>query len=864
MLLRPSLSITLILTLAVTLSEAQNPGFNYQAVIRNQAGEVLINTAVNLEFDLFDRNGALSCQHIAGTLQTNEFGIVNTVINPPCLRTLNWAEGGNYMRVRLNGSQLPGNQLLNYVPYAFIADSALHAPQYKAGNGIAISNDRVVQLAPGVDGDGSDDLLITSAFGGDVEGPFDNIKIKNGVITSENIANGAIRQEDLNNMGAVNGQVLTWNGAAWVPLTPGPGADNWGNQTATTAAPLTGNGAAMPLTIAPQSISAQYLADNAVTGTAIANGSVSGADLSDMGALAGQVLKWNGAAWVPSADLGLTTVNVNAPITGNGAGTPLSIAADGITNALLADNAVSSAKIANNTIVSADLADMGATAGQVLKWNGAAWAPAPDIGLTTVSVSAPITGNGAGAPLAIAPNGIGNTLLSDNAVNSAKIANGSVAATDLSDMGATIGQLLKWNGAVWAPANDLGITNILTGSPVAGNGVDVPLTLSSGSITTTFLADNAVTSTKIANGTIASADLGTLGANANGQILKWNGTVWTASDPGTNAVSASLPVTGDGFAVPLSLAPAAVTGAYLAPNAVNSGHILDATIRRNDLNDSISLALWNIVNTNDIFRIGGNIGIGMDTPTYKLDIRSTNGGLNVENNNTAVSDFIAVRGITKGPDFYGIGGEFQGGAKGVRAIVQPTGNKTYYGVESIVNGGAFGNTKYGVYAEATGVGSNYAIFGKAGGGSPNYAGFFEGNVLVTGNFSVNGIKSFRVRHPDNPDKEIWYACLEGPEAAAYVRGTAQLVNGEAFIPFPEHFKLIINPASLTIITTPGSIDTYGLAVVEKTAGGFRVKELKGGTGNFQFDWEAKAVRKGCEHFEVVRDVEPNPSNDENR
>jgi hypothetical protein len=108
-------------------------------------------------------------------------------------------------------------------------------------------------------------------------------------------------------------------------------------------------------------------------------------------------------------------------------------------------------------------------------------------------------------------------------------------------------------------------------------------------------------------------------------------------------------------------------------------------------------------------------------------------------------------------------------------------------------------------------------------------------------------------HPEEKDKEIWYVALEGPEAAAYVRGTAELVNGEAFVPFPDHFKYVANPETMTAIVTPLSIDTYGLAVVEKTREGIIVKELKGGTGNFEFDWEVKCVRQGHEEFKVVRD-----------
>ena len=114
------------------------------------------------------------------------------------------------------------------------------------------------------------------------------------------------------------------------------------------------------------------------------------------------------------------------------------------------------------------------------------------------------------------------------------------------------------------------------------------------------------------------------------------------------------------------------------------------------------------------------------------------------------------------------------------------------------------------------------------------------------------VKNFKMDHPKEFDKEIWYASLEGPEVAAYERGTAQLEKGTIFIPFSEHFKEVINPNDMTVMLTPLSADTYGLAVVEKSKDGFRVKELMNGTGNFQFDWEVKSKRKNHENFEPVR------------
>ena len=115
------------------------------------------------------------------------------------------------------------------------------------------------------------------------------------------------------------------------------------------------------------------------------------------------------------------------------------------------------------------------------------------------------------------------------------------------------------------------------------------------------------------------------------------------------------------------------------------------------------------------------------------------------------------------------------------------------------------------------------------------------------------IKNFRMDHPKDSTKEIWYACIEGPEAAAYERGTAQLVDGEAQVDFSEHFELVANPETMTVILTPNSASSEGLAVIEKTATGIKIKELRNGTGNYKFDWEVKCVRKGYEDFEVIHD-----------
>lgn len=115
------------------------------------------------------------------------------------------------------------------------------------------------------------------------------------------------------------------------------------------------------------------------------------------------------------------------------------------------------------------------------------------------------------------------------------------------------------------------------------------------------------------------------------------------------------------------------------------------------------------------------------------------------------------------------------------------------------------------------------------------------------------LKTFRMDSPSDDSKEIWYASLEGPEAGAYERGTQRLAKGEMFVRYSDHFQDVINPHTLTIVLTPHSADTYGLAVIEKTSIGFKVKELKNGEGNFTFDWVATGVRAGYEDYKVIRD-----------
>jgi hypothetical protein len=75
------------------------------------------------------------------------------------------------------------------------------------------------------------------------------------------------------------------------------------------------------------------------------------------------------------------------------------------------------------------------------------------------------------------------------------------------------------------------------------------------------------------------------------------------------------------------------------------------------------------------------------------------------------------------------------------------------------------------------------------------------------------------------------------------------------VEFPDHFALLAAPGTLTVTLTPRSAESKGLAAVEATPEGLSVAELAGGTGSYEFDYMACAVRKGHEGFEVYVDAQ---------
>jgi hypothetical protein len=88
--------------------------------------------------------------------------------------------------------------------------------------------------------------------------------------------------------------------------------------------------------------------------------------------------------------------------------------------------------------------------------------------------------------------------------------------------------------------------------------------------------------------------------------------------------------------------------------------------------------------------------------------------------------------------------------------------------------------------------------------------------------------------------------IASPENWFEDAGSGQLSGGSAQIAFDPAFASTVNTGkAYHVFLTPNG-DCRGLYVASKTAAGFEVRELGGGTSNISFDYRIMAKRRGYE------------------
>ena len=148
---------------------------------------------------------------------------------------------------------------------------------------------------------------------------------------------------------------------------------------------------------------------------------------------------------------------------------------------------------------------------------------------------------------------------------------------------------------------------------------------------------------------------------------------------------------------------------------------------------------WNVFNSvygNILTATGqGRVGIGITTPSYKLDVRSADDIYTIYGRNSYATGGRAIYGYSAGTS---------GTKYGVYGYATSTGTGNY-GVYGSSSNNA--NNNYGVYGYVSGSANNaYGIYGRTATDAQNtYAGFFDGNAKVQ-HFNNNAWAGFSIRN----------------------------------------------------------------------------------------------------------------------
>lgn len=161
------------------------------------------------------------------------------------------------------------------------------------------------------------------------------------------------------------------------------------------------------------------------------------------------------------------------------------------------------------------------------------------------------------------------------------------------------------------------------------------------------------------------------------------------------------------------------------------------------------------------------------------------------------------------------------------------------GIDNISPNGVLANRRslYGGYFNGgVGAGQSYAYVGikynatNTGTGGTNYK--------IIG----NGTNSTMIMDKENKPRVLFSP--EAPEILFEDYGTAELVNGEVYVPIDEILKesLYIDDKHPLKVFIQLEGDCNGVFVTEKSKNGFKVKELANGTSNTKFSWHIVANR----------------------
>src|SRR5579863_684012 len=312
---------------------------------------------------------------------------------------------------------------------------------------------------------------------------------------------------------------------------------------------------------------------------------------------------------------------------------------------------------------------------------------------------------------------------------------------------------------------------------------------------------------------------------ATGQAFPGTGTVTSVglSAPTSDFTVSGSPITASGT---LGLAW------KVAPTSADTAN---AIVKRDGSgNFSANGVTVSTVNALELFGFnpdGGEGVLGLATGVSGQGVWGESDGTEFDNGNGP----DGVHGVSHNASASGVAGLNDASTGGYGVFGQSEGFGVYgYGFDNV---GVFGTGGAGVYGQDS-TSNSEGVYG-IGDNSGSYAGFFVGNVFVSGSLSKGG-GSFKIDHPLDPaNKYLYHSFVESPDMMDVYNGNVVLdANGEATIQLPEWFQTLNRDFRYQLTCIGGFAPVYVAAEIA----GNRF-QIAGGHAGTKVSWQVTGIRQ---------------------